>query len=477
MLFPFHDGYEELGKLLDVIPKEAWRRDEAVLGSLVLYLVKQGQAPRAKSYLNALVLDFEKTDQFIVIELLLALHLGEEVSDRDLRRWRRLERTLPINEPLLLGLYYNAMMAMQVRMGYISAARIAGQQAISCYREAEHVYLEHFIYIHLADLDLIEGRLHRAQRGLATAEQCLAQSGTHYGNEQEVISVIRLAVDYERGELARVRARASELRNCLVRGDSWSELFFQLARVAVLSTYFLEGREAASRELTDYQADYARRHGGEAPTMEALQALIWQLEWQPDAAERSLEQLRRASMQSAIGTMLVTELEGTMGIGEPVSADTPRARIVKALQQARTARGSKRLATLEKALRLAFDEGQIAPFLEHRDVFIGLSATLLRSDRLHGQGRLGRMTDRVLRQVSGSYVIPESLRKLGFNWRQYRVASALLSGATNKQIARQLGTTEATVKYHVTSLYRLSGVRRRRDFIDFMVKIQSSSKN
>jgi DNA-binding NarL/FixJ family response regulator len=87
------------------------------------------------------------------------------------------------------------------------------------------------------------------------------------------------------------------------------------------------------------------------------------------------------------------------------------------------------------------------------------------------------MTDRVLRQVSGSYVIPESLRKLGFSRRQYRVASALLSGATNKQIARQLGTTEATVKYHVTSLYRLSGVRRRRDFIDFMVKIQSSSKN
>lgn len=471
VLFPFRHGYERLGQILDELPGDAWRQDEAVLGGVVLWLVKQGHASRAKSYLRAVDLEFEKTDTFTVLDLLLALHLGEVVSEQQLRTWRRLERSLPINEPLLLGLYFNAMMAMHVRLGNLTEARVAGQQAISCYREANHVYLEHFIYIHLADLDVIEGRLHRAQRSLVAAERCLAQSGQHYRHEEQVISVIRLAIDYERGELARVRARAAELRGSLVRGDSWSELFYQLARIAVLSAYFLEGREAAMQELGDFQADYARRHGGEAQAMEALKALIWHLEWQPDAAERTLDRLRSERMQSALGTVLVNELEATMGLHAPGPAETPRARIVAALQQARTARGSRRLAALERALRIAFDEGQIAPFLEHRDVFMGLSATLLRSERPRGQGQLGRMTNRVLRMVTDSYVIPESLRVLGFNRRQYRVAAALISGATNKQIARQLGTTEATVKYHVTALYRMMGVRRRRDFIDSVTEI------
>ena len=39
ILFPFRNGYERLSLLLDVLPNDAWRNDEAVLGGLVLYLV------------------------------------------------------------------------------------------------------------------------------------------------------------------------------------------------------------------------------------------------------------------------------------------------------------------------------------------------------------------------------------------------------------------------------------------------------
>ena len=116
MLYPLHNGYGEMGILLDTIPMDAWRSDESVLGGLVLYLLKQGQTGRAKSYLRARNLEFKKTYQFEVLELLLALHLGEKVSERKLTDWRRLERKLPLADPLLLGLYYNAMMAMFVRI-------------------------------------------------------------------------------------------------------------------------------------------------------------------------------------------------------------------------------------------------------------------------------------------------------------------------------------------------------------------------
>ena len=468
LLYPFRHGYAALGALLDAMPAETWRHDEAVLGGLVLYLVKQGQAARAKSYLTAANLAFEKTDLYDFLELLLALHMGEIVSARNMTAWRRLERSLPVTEPLLLGLYYNAMMAMGVRLGQLNEARVAGQQAISCYREDGHVYLEHFIHIHLADLDVIEGRLHRAERGLSASERCLVQAGVSYGNEQAVIGIIRLAIAYERGDLARVRREAEGLRASLLGGDSWSELFFQLARIAVLSAYFLEGREAARRELDVFQADYARRHGGVASTVDALNARIWQLDWHPNEAERALDLVQGLPMQSAIGRLVLDELEAAMGLAPPVPGQTPRSAIVAHLQAAQRSRGPARRAAIEAALKLALDEGQIGPFLENRDVFLGVSAKLASSPFARRNRKYARLVARVLRQVEQSYVVPEPLSAIGFNRRQYRVASALQSGATNKQIALQLGASEATVKYHLTSIYRLTGKRRRSELIDFI---------
>ena len=274
ILYPFRNGYEKLGDILNTIPSDAWRYNEAVLGGLVLYLVKQGQAARAKSYLRARNLKIQKTYQFEFLELMVALHLGEKINEKKLTVWRRLERELPLQDTLLLGLYYNVMMAMLVRIGNLEEAKNAGQQAISCFREEGHSYLEHFIHIHLADLDVIEGRLRRAMRGLSTAKRCLANSRLSYGNEVEVIEIIELAILYERGDFKKVRENSARLRESLLKGDSWSELFLQLTRISVLSIYFTEGLEAAQEELEVFQADYVRRHAERATTIICLPAPI-----------------------------------------------------------------------------------------------------------------------------------------------------------------------------------------------------------
>lgn len=412
MLFPFFHGYDELGVLLDALPRNEWRRDEAVLGSLILHLVKHGHASRAKSYLNAAHLEFEKTYQFDVLDLLLALHLGEPVSKEKLTLWRRLERTLPVSEPLLLGLYYNAMMAMFVRMSRLEDARVAGQQAISCYREQGQIYLEHFIHIHLADIDVISGRLHLARRGLAAAERCLAHAGIRYGTETEIIEIVKLAIDYECGRLDRVRSHAKRLRESLMNGDSWSELFFQLARITILSTYFLEGGKAAQKEMDIFRADYARRHNGAPTTINVMDSLIHQLEWNPNEAERLLVTARKTPIHSAIGDVLVGELEGMLGRAEVGTGVSPRQEIIYALQMAKNSRGPDRKIFIENAIQIAFLEGQIAPFLENRDVFLGMNSKLSSSKFARGNRTLSRFSNIVLRQVDQCYVIPKNLAKL-----------------------------------------------------------------
>lgn len=468
ILYPFLNGYEKLATILENMPAEAWREDETALAALVLYLSKQGQAARAKTYLRARDLRFEKTYQFEFLELVVALHSGERVSERKVNNWRRLERTIPLQETLLLGLYYNAFMAVLVRIGDLERARTAGQQAISCFREVGHSYLEHFIHIHLADIHLVEGRLRRALQGLNAAERCLAQSGKIYGNDTQIIEVVRLAVAYERGEFAKVRDNSARLRECLLKGDGWSELFFQLARISVLSIYFSDGLQAAQKELELFHADYVRRHAGRATTIDVLSAMIWRLEWNPGEAEHCLDELENVDLHSAIGDFLLEEQRVLLHRDPPSERTSPRRDIVADLQVAQTSRGPARRKAIERALTKASKEGQIAPFLENRDALLGMGSQISAIPSLRRNPHLLRLANRVMKSVDQSYVVPAKLRELGFNRRQYRVAAALQAGATNKQIARQLGITEATVKYHLTSVYRMAQVAKRSEFIEFI---------
>ncbi len=471
LLYPFRNGYKKLAGILEILPLDAWRYDESVLGGLVVYLVKQGQAARAKSYLRAHNLQFKKTYRFEFLELMVALTLGERVSEKELRIWHRLERKLPLGDTLLLGLYYNVLMAMFVRVGKLEEARNFGQQSISCFREEGHVYLEHFIHIHLADIDVVEGRLRRALHRLAAAERCLVQSGLFYGNEVEIIEVVKLAVAYERGEFVKVRDSSARLRESLLNGDSWSELFFQLARICVLSTYFVDGLNAALNELELFQADYVRRHVGRATTLDVLFAMIWHLESNPNEAEQYLEVLEGVDMHSAIGGCLLAEQRFILNQEEPIKKDSPRNKIIRDLQTAQFTRGQTCRNALERAIRNAFKEGHISPFLENRNALLGMRSQILSISEFRRRPIMRRFVNKILKCVEKSYIIPEPLREIGFNRRQCRVAAALQSGASNKQIARQLGITESTVKYHLTSMYKIANVSKRSELSEIINKI------
>ncbi|ROU04171.1 helix-turn-helix transcriptional regulator [Histidinibacterium lentulum] len=467
-LFAFRNGYPALGRLLDAFPGDLWRRRESVLGALVFYLVKQGRAGRARSYLDAPEIEFRKTALFDLYALMVEIHLGGPVSEERLAGWIALERRLPVSEPLLEGLYHNCMLVMLVRLGRLKAAREAGQRAISCYREADHSYLEHFIHIHLADLGVVEGRLRSARRSLAAAEHCLERSGVLYANERDLIEIIHLAIAYETGRLETIPDRAGALRASLLRGDSWSEVFVQLGRISVMSAFFLSGPARARQELEAFQADYARRHGTSSAALDILAVLIARLDWRRQEAEANLLALSAEPVQSAIGAVMNVEARVALGHAgpDPAALPGPRGAIVMALHEAEAATGAERRRKVERALWLAVDEGQTAPFLEHRDVFAGLGARLASGRFARGHRPLARMTARILRAVEQSYVIPPDLAARGVTLRQYRVLSALQGGATNKQIARELGISEATVKYHLSALYRGLEFANRKQLID-----------
>lgn len=54
---------------------------------------------------------------------------------------------------------------------------------------------------------------------------------------------------------------------------------------------------------------------------------------------------------------------------------------------------------------------------------------------------------------------------LALTKKEQAVANLLVQGLTNKEMSTQLGVTEKTVKFHLTSIYKKSNVKNRTMFI------------
>lgn len=64
-------------------------------------------------------------------------------------------------------------------------------------------------------------------------------------------------------------------------------------------------------------------------------------------------------------------------------------------------------------------------------------------------------------EVDTTSASPDVVRSFGLSTREYSVAQNLREGLSNKEIARLLGITEATVKVHVKAILRKARVRNR----------------
>lgn len=112
------------------------------------------------------------------------------------------------------------------------------------------------------------------------------------------------------------------------------------------------------------------------------------------------------------------------------------------------------------------------PAVVHRALGLGAAGFIPKSASL---SEIGRALARVL---AGEIAVPERLaeqpatglseaesnaaRRIGqLSPQQYRIATMLAAGRLNKQIAWDLGITEATVKVHMSTILRKLGARNR----------------
>ena len=78
-----------------------------------------------------------------------------------------------------------------------------------------------------------------------------------------------------------------------------------------------------------------------------------------------------------------------------------------------------------------------------------------------------------VKRLNGHKTIPESKRLQALTPQQTRVLGMLAEGLLNKQIAYELGVSEATIKAHVSAILQKLGVDSRTQAVILLSKIGS----
>ncbi len=475
MDFAFLYGYEPLARIIEALPGDAHLESEVFFGLYCEHLSKQGRARRAKSMLDDGAIRFRKTHMFDLIELSVGIRLGEHLTPDKVKRWINLESHLPIDRPLSEGIYYNCMLLIFVRLNRIEEARSFGRRALDSYGRAGKPYLQFFIHQHLADLSVVTGDLKNARRHLGAAARFLEEAGVSYGSDREIMEIVRLAIDFEQGRLDHIPARAEEIRRQLVRSENTAEITVQICRIGAMSLYFLKGRACALEFLKESQVDYHRSQGEFSVALDVVQANINLLDGRVEEARHAIDEALQQGIFSAMGQAVCETVQGKLDPAETLAAmgsgpATLRRRVVMELIRASEARRNRQPALLrqhvERAMRLAVNEGLSEVFLEHREVVAKVSARLATGTFARGHRQLARMARHIHRLIQASYSLPEELAGLGITPQKMRVLMALKNGATNKQIARKLGLSEAAIKYHVSKLLRVYQVSKRGELVE-----------
>jgi LuxR family maltose regulon positive regulatory protein len=118
---------------------------------------------------------------------------------------------------------------------------------------------------------------------------------------------------------------------------------------------------------------------------------------------------------------------------------------------------------LLKAVLLSYPEGFVAPFAEEGSQLIPLIESLLSED-IDAYAR--RHLETIRRTIAGAMGGTDSSE---LNAREREVVGHLAEGLSNKMIARRMGITDHTVKFHLKKIFSKLDVSTRRDAVAKML--------
>jgi DNA-binding CsgD family transcriptional regulator len=353
--------------------------------------------------------------------------------------------------------------------------------------------LSFYIDLHRGIIQLFSGDPQAARRSSRSAAAHLARASYDSPGDARLLALLEACIDFEQGNGTRLSRFLSLDLDELAQGEIWPSL---VELVMTYGTQLLAEQYStvAARSFLDrWRATGERSHQFQAlidiREMSVLQNANRWLEaaalavrqpspvtqdrvLAPTAPLGSLQDRDEIGLSLVWLRQAVRDMPARDGLDRQLLMllDNPhltaRQRLGAELMRAQVLRRQERsadaLAQLRNCLVTAAQRGTVAILRNERE----LLGDLLSVRRFREPLLQIEAVRRILRQVQGAAGgVSIRARDHGLTRQETRILHLLGEGAPNKTIAKSMGLSEATVKFHLANLYRKLGCSTRREAI------------
>ena len=486
----FQNGAVRLSSLLELLPYEIIKQEPRLAVARSYELLKCARIKEAELITTKLreagqIHDGELERDLTLVEAHMRVYSDRALRGDQLHSFAHTAHATPAENPVLRGLFFNLLCLFQYQAGQFAEARTSAETAFSSFLDAETPHLQFFMHLHLGTIDLDQGRVANATERYEAARDIqsvhFAYDSALWAIAEGFCSELRFEIDGSRSaDLAAVIKTSA-------RAAAWSEYFLATYETAIAQAFQAGGIEDAIGLI-----EQAERVAFTRPLPRFARHLsMLHLEY-ATLAEKEHEAARLAEV--------VNRIDDNAEAGPLQWRGALMRELALARYRAMFGDATKALSRLEKIAQAAGEQGYLR-YAQRADVLCFLISAGL-ADKTRAVQHLTQSIERVpdlngvflregdafadavrwtLRQA-GLSIFPDLVRKkLGrllnqtgeasaleedflafFSPKERKVLPGLVAGASNKMIARDLGLTESTIKFHLKSIFAKLGVNSRK---------------
>ncbi len=484
-------GYRVLHGLMSEIPRVIVERSPDLQLCAALVLAKEGQLQAARERIEELKRrasgsgsDHVPEEVLRHIDGLLDIYEDCRVEQRDIDAMEAELRGRRLQDTWVRGWLHNHLCIAYTRQGQLRLARLHALKALDCYREENTAYAQSFLLIHLSFVSLLGGRLSAATAYSRQAEDLIQRT---QWSDENLLAIARIPVAetlYQQGQIRAADATLAEALPSVVRGEGWVDVFASgfvtYARcrqrldgtVAALAVVDRAEEVAEDRRLPRLGL-VARNLRVEILTRDGLlDSAALAAASLPDPDDDAAWPTRRENRQTRVtlarlklrrGDTVDAEAQLNRFLASRRDEDDALVCLAAEILSSECALALGDVAEagvrLNRAVAAAQPQNLTEPFAAEGKPVQDLVRGVVRRSGMGAFGpKVAAFVNRVVAMPADAGAPP---RAGVLSSRETDVLALLARGLSNKEIAREIGITEATTKFHLKRLFAKLGASRR----------------
>lgn len=480
------EGLSRLPRAMSLLDEETIRSRPRLSLVQCLLLTKTGQSVQARQLYEAcrrLVAPGAEDDdlnyELTVMQHLLHAYQGQGPSEEVFLGLEKSTERIPPGEHALKGHHYTVLCGLNAYRANLSKAHHYAQQAISAFRAAGSKYGEAYIHVHLGDLTYCQGLTEEADSHHRIANGFIRR---HFSDDKAmrlIVDILQAELRYDANRLDLIPKVADQYPRQLQKRESWFNIH---AAACVLSSNLAYCRSdlPSAMAILDAQQELARQQGlsglenllicqkatlmqragcfeesASVLTQSGLGLDSYRQESSSNPGWRERDTVTQAFLRQLIAEDDLTEALSHLNLLIEWTASEKQVRscikylVLRALAHSRFSTEGPMLEDLQAALRFASGSRSVRAFLDEGDAVSCLLEVFLReAPRLRANQESIGHANLLVEQFS-----KRNKQSLELTERELQILQELKRGHANKVIARNVGISHNTVRYHLKNIF------------------------